>query len=73
MLSKEPALLKVSALHLQKIKMVIKYLDSLLNISAETLLLQLLLYLTLWAFFENVVGLSASVIYPSYLWAPMWS
>lgn len=52
MLSKEPALLKASALHLQKIKMVIKYLNSLLNISAETLLLQLLLYLTLWAFLK---------------------
>lgn len=47
-LSEEPALLKANALHLQKIKMVIKYLDSLLNISAETLTLQLLLYLNLW-------------------------
>lgn len=47
MLSKEPALLKANALHLQKIKMVIKYLNSLLNISAKALSLQLLLYLIL--------------------------
>lgn len=48
MLSEEPALLKANALHLQKIKVIIKDLNSLLNISVKTLSLQLLLYLTLW-------------------------
>lgn len=36
MLSEKPALLKASAPYLQKMKMVIKDLNSLLNISAET-------------------------------------
>lgn len=55
MLSKEPALLKVSVLHLQKIKMIIKYLNSLLNISTETNVTTFIVSYAV-GFFENVVG-----------------
>lgn len=67
MLSEEPALLKANALHLQKIKMVIKYLNSLLNISAKTEIFTAFIVTNPLGSFVNVVGLSASVTHPSYL------